>query len=255
MAALGVYVSLKPQPAEKHIRFIIAFIVLFLGGGVVNVVQTRLASKAQEELKTQLSKIQKNTEQPPTVNVLPQVVMPKPEQRGYLGMDTLTIQFLPLPLPEELQIITACKNYGSAAALDVTCVSTVMSFSISRKDFPKTIQELSFKAFLERLHSHPPKALTLIEPGQSAMSDQRIPNYSQELINQIDAGDRTLLFVSVMQFKDGAGKHQTEVCQWLESSISNPLANYVPGEGKTLPLVQPPQDKWHRCDVHNGVKY
>jgi hypothetical protein len=75
MAALGAYVSLKPQPKERHLVLIIAFVALFLLGGGINIIQTKRASDAQTKLQAQLDRIEKKPEPTPqvTVNVPPQV--------------------------------------------------------------------------------------------------------------------------------------------------------------------------------------
>jgi hypothetical protein len=57
ITVLGIYVSLKPPPETRHRRFIVAFILLALCGGAVNVMQSRRASKLQDDLKSQLNKI------------------------------------------------------------------------------------------------------------------------------------------------------------------------------------------------------
>ena len=65
MAALGAYVSLKPQPKERHLVLIIAFVALFLLGGGINIIQTKRASDAQTKLQAQLDRIEKKPEPTP----------------------------------------------------------------------------------------------------------------------------------------------------------------------------------------------
>src|SRR5579863_3002066 len=67
MAALGAYVSLRPQPAQRHTKLIVSFVVLFVLGGAINIIQTQRASNAQGQLQSQLAAIQKNTQNPPKV--------------------------------------------------------------------------------------------------------------------------------------------------------------------------------------------
>src|SRR4051812_29659975 len=90
MAGLGVFVSLKSQPKEKHARFIVAFIILFVIGGAINTVQTIRNGSAQDALKqgiqdlrdgqtqsnsgiakmsSDVAQLEKNTHQPPNVTV------------------------------------------------------------------------------------------------------------------------------------------------------------------------------------------
>jgi hypothetical protein len=252
MTIMGVVMALRPpkKGTRQEYTAIGAFVIFGVIGVVATYTQGKRLDVASEKQQHQLDAIEKNTEQLPTLKALPQVVLSKSNPRAYLGMEAPGIQFLP---PGEMQVTAVCKNYGNTSALDVICPATLMTGAVSQKDFSKKIQEQWFRLFLEQVRSQPPKPLILIEPGQSGITDQRLPNYSEESVRQIDAGDRVLLFVGLTRFQDDAGKHQSEVCEWLESPVPNYLGNK--GSERKFPPFSPPADKWHRCEVHNGVKF
>lgn len=54
MATLGIYVSIKAQPPERHRKLVIAFVLLGLTGIVVNACQQYRNSKSQQFLQAQL---------------------------------------------------------------------------------------------------------------------------------------------------------------------------------------------------------
>jgi len=66
LAGLGVFVSLKPQPPERHRGWIITFLLLAVLAIAVGVVQQVRSTHAQESLQGQLTDIKKKIVPPPT---------------------------------------------------------------------------------------------------------------------------------------------------------------------------------------------
>jgi hypothetical protein len=247
---LGLRVTLHPAYTENaKLRYKFAFGILTGIACALILWQTILARHEQGLLHAQLDKIQKNTEQPPTVNVVPQITIPNTKQRAYLGLESVSLLFM---APTEISMSAMCKNFGQIAAADVTCTSTLLTGQIRRADFNKVDQELWFKVLSDAVKKNPPKRVAVLVPGDAAFSNQKFNTYSADIVKDIDVGNKTLLFVSIIQFRDEAGSHQVEVCQWLES----PVPDYSPREGKLrVPPFPLPPDTWHRCNVHNGTKF
>jgi hypothetical protein len=80
-AFLGIYVTLHPAGSDRaKLWYKLGFLVCGLFGCALIGVQTARNNQAQNELKSQLGRIEKNTVEPPKVQVnLPQVVIPPPQ--------------------------------------------------------------------------------------------------------------------------------------------------------------------------------
>jgi len=94
MFLLGVYVSLKQPPKSEHVRFILAFVVLFLGSVTVGITQSHRAAEAQKKLQHQLDAIQHNTERPPVINVQsPPPIVVAAKQRASLRLANVQLGY------------------------------------------------------------------------------------------------------------------------------------------------------------------
>ena len=91
IAGLGVFVSLKPQPEERHRTLIIGFCVLALLALGANVVQQSRAKSQQFALEQKLGEIDKNTKRAPqrvtdkVRRVLDDIVHTHPNTRFSVG--------------------------------------------------------------------------------------------------------------------------------------------------------------------------
>lgn len=245
MAALGVYVSLKPRPAEKHIRYIVAFIFLFLCGGIVNVVQARLASKAEEELKGQLNKIQKNTEQPPIVNVtVPSPVLTLPVEKhnltGFLQVysivpvnkEALIGKSLPLSFNLFFQNMGTEPVHAAHSRWSAVIPDGIPSEDQEKKVILKFFRDQTRKAYRQELKEGKQGPRLGVKDQQWATLT--VPALSESNAQGLLNGTRRLYIYGSANWIDAEGNHgDTEVCQWLQQPTSNPL--------KAEELV------WHSC--------
>lgn len=69
LAGLGAWLSMRPPAPKHHWRLLSVFVLLGAVSVVINIRQQNESAKQQRQLGGQLSTIQKNTLQPPQVNV------------------------------------------------------------------------------------------------------------------------------------------------------------------------------------------
>ncbi len=246
MAALGVYVSLKPQLPEKHARFIVAFLLLFLGGGVVNVVQTRLASKAQEELRGQLTQIRKNTETPPqvTVNVPPNAppqIIVNPSQSVSRHIAAGFIQFARMPeflnngqIAEGVPITTNLflTNRGSEPVDDFVRVFATAIVSVQGKDPDQVDREVHSALSKQAIKNmKTAKKGPTINVNDVAWNTLSSPPLTKEQADGILRGTLRFYVYGWARWKDEL--HDFDSCIWLQAP--------------SVPQVDSNKAVWHVC--------
>ncbi len=240
MAALGVYVSLKPQPPEKHVRFIVAFVILFLGGGVVNVIQTRIASKVQESLQGQLEQIRRNTQNPPVFNVLPTPVTilpanPPPKLAQIVLSET---KILPFIEGQKATVNMYWTNSGEAMAKQFCGGGKVYLLPLAdlSKDIKKA-EKVAVDDFKKRVIptiKNAPRA-SLNYGTERVFFSAEGPVLSKEDLNGLGSGQKIMYALSAVYFSDSAGDHYIHRCGFLQSPATT-------------------TSNWHFCVSFEGQK-
>jgi hypothetical protein len=222
MAALGVYVSLKPQPPNTHTRFIVAFIVLFLCGGVVNVIQTQIASNAQKELQARLEKIQKNTETPAQVTVnVPQppppqvVVQPEaPRTRAIVQVSKILVRTTELVKDQPLSANIFVSNIGSEAAYRFR--RNFVTALVPVEDIPEktdiNFRRATLKKILEEQRKYP---ISTLGVGEQSWSTVNTDPVTQEQLDGFLSG-KIRFYVYIWARWQGA-EHDLDSCTWVQS--------------------------------------
>lgn len=241
MAVLGVYVSLKPQRPERHTRFIVAFILLCLGGVVVNVIQTRLASKAQEDLKAELKQIKKNTETPPTVNVstpAPQITVAVSKPKAFVDFDHLQLNWDQKESKLTVNAIVISKLPEPARNVNARFSAALMP---TQNGVPsRQTQDKCFSEFV-RLPKGDPAFRGALGLGQQIFGTMIVTDFNQPMVDKINSGEIALMAVGRISFSDDNGSHGKDFCQWVQPPLFTTAA--------------PTTVVTHFCESHNDLQY
>lgn len=238
MALLGVYVSLKPQPREKHMLFIALFVLLFVGGGAVNITQTRLAANAQAGLVSQLNKIQKNTEQPPQINVQPPqvnvpppIIVPNNKQHVYMSFLEPEVKH---DMNSQLRVFLVCINKSLIPAQNVFCATAFLARS-GASGYSKDEQDKAYGDFIKHFRPAPRDQRHTIGIGEFARTfSEGGPVLTQDIEDKMENTNSSMLVLGVLFFKDDFGEHEMEYCRWSNAPLKvNPA--------------------WQLCVGHDGI--
>ena len=238
----AVHISMKEH--RKRNALVIG-VLGFVGIGLT-VFATIRSGLSQQQLKAEIDRIERNTEQPPKVqvNVPPAsvIVQPPPsgKQRAYVMIEEPRISAL---LNQPLSVSTYCRNKTSTnvPAREVFCGSrfavvvpddnggvSVETQEKQYKDF-----ELSLKPIM-----HKPGQGPTIFPPEAQWGSAQGSILTDEFLAALNSGKVLVLSMGLPLYRDDFGTHRTESCMWLQPPVDNPQ-----------------QRIWHQCHVHTGIKY
>ena len=242
MAGLGVFVSLKPQPKEKHKAYIVAFLVLFVLGGAVNTIQTMRNGHTQDALNNNIrelrgeqkkstdgitkvggavEKIEKNTQQPPVINLTSPSNAPR-VSKGFLQLDQLTFTSREIEAGLPLKLRIQVSNRGQEPISDAYFYSVVNL--IASTAYSDDIH----KNFLNNAKVDYKKQVTLKHPGtslgvgQGIWRDLGFDKLAQEQFDKLKSGDLRLYVFTWGKWKNQSG--DLDQCVWLKIPEDNNLA-------------------------------
>jgi hypothetical protein len=221
---------------------------LFWGSGVVMVsligIQTYRNEMAQSRLQDQLDTIQKQTAQPPKIEVKippqPQPLVQRPRAMMALSRDTSNDGLVILRDPRFPQngwaVNVSCKNIGTVVtAKKVSCASSGNRIS-AHNGFPdnKTLQE-HWDEFSKWLSKENPQGVDL-EPGKNVWGSGFLN--MTDVDPDLNTGAKVIWVGGAILYSDAAGTHKKEFCMWAQ------------------PPFDPPNTAWHFCAIgHNKEVY
>lgn len=243
-AYLGVRVTLHPAetPSAKR-SYKLGFLVLTLCAAGLIVSQSLLNRIEQGKLHAQLDKIQKNTEQPPKVELqIPSMQIPSPpRQRAIIAAVRNTegdaILFFKDPQhPDQGWLMNVwCKNIGPIVAKNVSCRFYEKAIA-AEHGIPK--RDVLIKEWTAYKHSPVSRQI----PGDDlSPNDARFgttPLGTSEIPPALNSGELVIFVAGAMWYGDDAGGHKKEFCAWAQPPFSFPHA------------------VWHSCEIgHNREVY
>jgi len=194
---------------------------LFWGSGVVMVsligIQTYRNEKAQDRLQTQLDKIQKQTEQPPSVTVN----IPPSKQRAIMALSKEHRIGLQLFIDPEnsWSVNTFCENIGSITARQVKCGQLVKIIAAKNGVPSNEILENLWQDASKSLKTQFPtfKAVDL-EPWSFTWGSQSL--HMQDVDPELNSGSKVIAVAGQMLFSDDVGSHKKEFCLWAQAPFN-----------------------------------
>jgi hypothetical protein len=216
---------------------------LFWGSGVVMVVligiQTYRNEVAQDRLKKQLDAIQKQTEQPPKVEVN---IPPAPKQRAIVALSGKTSDegMLIARSPERPElgwgVNVFCKNIGTGVTAKKVACQPYSGLIPAHRGIPdrKTLLE-GWREISKRIAAAHPQYVDLA-PGETSWGTDLL--HMVEVDPALNSGDKVILTGGAIFYSDEAGSHKTEFCRWAQAPFN------------------PDRTVWHFCETgHNREIY
>jgi len=203
---------------------------------------------AQSALQNQLNAIRQNTERPPVVNVSPTPV-DFPPQEAFVTLTGRSLVQFKIPEPIAVDFTTANVS-PSVPALNEYCFDRV--YIVETKALgpngellvSKAAEEKYYKQFLKSVAKIHPEDSRTIGPQQNFISTGFGPHLDKDLEKEIQSGSKAILHAIQFVWKDQAGEHINEACEWLQPQSFTPAAPFTPG----------PSEVWHFCQGHNGLR-
>jgi hypothetical protein len=206
---------------------------------------------AQSALQKQLNAIQQNTERPqavPVVNVSPTPVNFPPQEAFVTLTGRSLVQFrIPEPIAVDFTTanvspsVPALNEYGfdRVYIVETEPLGPNRELLVSR-----AAEEKYYKQFLKAISAIHPTDSRTIGPQQNFISTGFGPHLDKELEKEIQLGNRAIFHAIEFVWKDQAGEHVNEACEWLQPQSFTPGAPFIPG----------PSEVWHFCQGHNGLR-
>lgn len=227
MAGVGAYVSLKPQPKERHTPLIALFVILFFLGGGINAIQTKRASKAQDKLQQQISAIQRQTETPPqvTVNippsVPPQIIVSPPSSTtspriggGFLQVGNIVLRNQSIEAGAQISMNIFVTNKGTEPVLDYERYFgiAIASSKFTDRDVHKEFLRQALATHREFMkEKHFPRELGV---GQQFWDTITTPPLTEEKARFLLNGTNRLYVYVWCRWKDE--RRDLDDCTWLQ---------------------------------------
>jgi hypothetical protein len=206
---------------------------------------------AQTNLENELAAIKQNTEKPqpsPIINVNPPAVNFPPQQAfvGVVGRGL--VQF---KVPESIVVdFTTANESSSVSALNeyefdrIYIAETEKLGPNGELLVSKAAEEKYYKQFLETISKIHPTDSRTIGPQQNFVSSGFGPRLDNGLKNEIELGSKAVFHAMEFVWRDQAGQHINEACEWLQPQ------SFTVGK----PFVSGQSEVWHFCQGHNGLK-
>lgn len=240
---VGVHVTLHPAEtpkAKRNYKIIFGALTLVACGLVLW--QGILNRHEQNELHSQLNKIQKNTEQPPTVNVNVPPSPPPSKQRAIMTLaftspdDGIKIIHDPQYPQAGWLVNVSCKNVGTVLARRVACAEYAKRIP-AKGGIPtnETLQEY-WKEYSTTLAASQFPQFVDLDPGRNAWGSVGLQML--EVDPELNSGSKVIMVAVTMFYSDDAGPHKKEYCLWAQ------------------PPFNPSNPTWHFCEIdHNHQVY
>ncbi len=173
----------------------------------------------------------------PRNQTAPSQVILRPKQRSYVEIDAheVGINTAEGPQKGKLFVNVRCSNAGQVIVSHVDCGASVYVYEgkeseiLTNRALEKTVANDYFRNFIAQ---HKPATINVtINPGQFRWWSPLGPIATQDLIEQLNTGEKVLFVVGKVLYRDEGGQHWSEMCEWMQPPLS-------------------PMPVWHGCSVH-----
>lgn len=239
MGYLGIHLTMNlPESPSTRTRYRLAFVLLAIVAVGLNVWQTLRNVNSQQQLQTKLNEIERNTKQPPIVQVSPQINIPPQPHPSSPARPYLQITKVETGRPrvygiEGQQLNIWVKNVGSLPARDFVGFSNIVQEAYNlagEKAAFKTIQEKIARWKRQKQGQYQRDVGIAEEFYFTAVGG----SLTDEQWKMVLSGDRPLYIVVALQYSDQQQEqHLTEFC--LYTSANDPRI-------------------WVFCNSHNVVR-
>lgn len=197
------------------------------------------SQSAVEQLTSTLSRLEKNTQQAPKVEVN---MPPGPKQRAIMALsrnkaddgieifrDSQYLQFGWL-------VNVSCRNVGTVIAKRVACPEYTERIPATRGIPAKQTLQQAWNDFSKQLAaSHLPQSVDL-EPGRNAWGTVSLN--MGDVDPELNSGSKVVFVAGAILYSDDAGSHKKEFCEWAQAPFN------------------PKETTWHFCEIgHNREVY
>jgi len=214
-AYLGWRVTLNPPVDRQKSRYEAAFVACGLLGivlialGTVRAISGSAAlqqdisdlKKAQGKASTDIGKIEKNTEQPPVVNI------PGPYNHSHLHfMDPFAVSGKPLPLPfnnGEIRHINA--GWENVGEYPIRSIRTEAVLVVTKPDDRNKVFEETIKTLKPSV-----KGGTMLPHTLGAYYSFDVPQMSDAQVDSLNSGKLDLCMIGRSFWEDDTGKYETD---------------------------------------------
>ena len=232
LTVMGVVIALRPPQKGTWKEYLTIGLIVVLGGvGVyATYVQGSRLDVASQEQQKQLNVIQKNTEQPPKVEVnIPPSSVPK--QRAIMALAKKTdadgIVIFQDPQRSDGWLINAgCKNVGTVTAKRVRCSGDAKLIPASGGMTTKEILRENWNEIIKKLPSEKSSSFVDLEPNMVTWG-----TLSLEILApnpDLNSGSKIIMVGGLMFYSDEAGSHKKEFCRLAQPPFnpSNTIWQY-----------------------------
>lgn len=243
----GVHVSVK----ENRTRNALFIGIVGTVGIALTVWGAIRSGDAQTKLQSELDAIKTNTEKPqpaPIVNVNPAAINFPPQEAFVVDTGRGLAQF---KVPELIVVSFTTANVSpSVPAISeyqfdrVYLVETEKLGPGGELLVSKAVEEKYYKEFLKSLSNIQVTGSRTVGPQQSFIASGFGPRLDKDLETEIQLGNKAIFHAMEFVWKDQAGEHINEACEWLQPQSFTVGAQFVPGTSET----------WHFCQRHNGLR-
>jgi hypothetical protein len=198
---------------------------------------------------SKVKQLSPKSEQPIQINVPPSVVNSPPQTAYIASLDPMVVLGT-YKIGGNWAVSEDCKNTSpSVVAQSVACVQGLRIAKTKPNVFKQptveqSIQDNLYLQFRKDIASTEP-ARKSYGPGESTLGTVFSPVIDDTLDLAFRTGSKTLLFLGEYTWKDGAGQHRNEACEWLQLA-----PQMFAGPGALAPNVQ---FVWQYCVEHNGL--
>ena len=161
---------------------------------------------------------------PPQVNVnVPPAVVNIPAQMAYMSSTDVAVVAPSYKIGGNWAITQTFKNISpSVVAEDAAIIQEVKITDTTRNFFKQPIvpvanQDQFYKQFQKDISDKTPQQRTY-GPGESGFATAFSATIDDQLDNDFRDGSKTILFFSKATWRDATGKHESDVCKWLQLS-------------------------------------
>jgi hypothetical protein len=244
---------------RRHIK--VGFVLCAIVTCALIGLQTYRNNVAQGELKGELSRIEKNTKEPPKVEVNippatvnpPQVKVSIPPQMAYLGVTQPGVNSSSYRIGFPLEIVLKPKNLSSSVvAQEASTVRGAWIVSTTLDGLKQQVvsdpeQDRAYWEIKASISKLGPPTLQTFGPSQDYIVSAVTEPINASLDDALRRGAKTILLYVQNDWRDQSGHHANEFCAWLQVR-----SDLFSGPGVMASTVAP---MWYSCSHHNGLKF
>jgi hypothetical protein len=242
-AYLGVHVSLHPPQTDsqkKHYK--VGFGGLTLLAAIAIGYQTYLGRVATDHLQTQLDTIQRNTQQPPVVNVPAPIVTVNsapqllPKSKGFLAVEKVEFREQTLSAGNPFSVNLYVRNTGTDPVYNIHRIQHVLledAKGVASSSDSLIVDRKARAEFSKVLHGNKDYRIPVPQMGvgEGYWDTLGFQSLTDDQVKGIVNGD-VRLYIFIHAQWDNQEK-DTDICQWLQYTGGTQVTQWKP--------------VWHNC--------